>query len=138
MAIGLTSAKLSLIEMSVLARWTIAAPFDGPPGRRERVHLGERKWQAASSGRSQAAARPEGHAGAVVKTTGNALWSSPLSYLEASTPGTGGWIETPNQRLGIRHVLPIKQAEELAQVTLDGASTNACAMWRLSLKTISR
>ncbi len=40
MAIGLTSAKLSLIEMSVLARWTIAAPLDGRSRGRERLALG--------------------------------------------------------------------------------------------------
>ncbi len=57
----------------------------------------------------------------VIKTAGNALWASPLSYLEASTPGTGGWIETANQRLGVRHVLPIQKAADLAQVTVDGA-----------------
>ncbi|RME01747.1 MAG: efflux RND transporter permease subunit, partial [Calditrichaeota bacterium] len=45
----------------------------------------------------------------------------PLSFLEASTPGTGGWIETPNQRLGIRHILPISKPQELARVTLEGA-----------------
>ena len=44
----------------------------------------------------------------VIETTGNALWVSPLTFLEASTPGTGGFIDTPNQRLGIQHVLPIR------------------------------
>jgi Cu/Ag efflux pump CusA len=57
----------------------------------------------------------------VIKTAGNALWASPLSFLEASTPGTGGWVDTPNQRLGVRHVLPISTPEELAQVTVEGA-----------------
>jgi Cu/Ag efflux pump CusA len=57
----------------------------------------------------------------IIKTAGNALWSSPLSYLEASTPGTGGWIDTPNQRLGIRHILPIETAEDLAKVPIEGA-----------------
>ncbi|HZF58059.1 MAG TPA: efflux RND transporter permease subunit, partial [Rubrobacter sp.] len=40
----------------------------------------------------------------VVSTTGNAQLVSPLTFLEASTPGTGGFIETPNQRLQVRHV----------------------------------
>jgi Cu/Ag efflux pump CusA len=55
----------------------------------------------------------------VITTTGNALWVSPLSFLEASTPGTGGFIDTPNQRLGIQHILPIKGADELARVVVD-------------------
>jgi Cu/Ag efflux pump CusA len=45
-----------------------------------------------------------------------------LSFLEASTPGTGGFIDTPNQRLNVWHVLPISSAEELAQVPVEGTS----------------
>ena len=40
----------------------------------------------------------------VIATAGNAQVVSPLSFLEASTPGTGGFIETPQQRLQVRHV----------------------------------
>ena len=57
----------------------------------------------------------------VIRSTGEALWESPLSFLEASTPGTGGWIDTPNQRLGIRHVLPIETADDLAKVAFKDA-----------------
>src|SRR3989449_8484887 len=59
----------------------------------------------------------------IIKTAGNALWASPLSFLEASTPGTGGWGETPNQRLRVRHVLPITNAEDLAQGPIDDAQS---------------
>src|SRR5262249_37308314 len=59
----------------------------------------------------------------IVKTAGNALWYSPLSFLEASVAGTGGFIETPNQRLGIRHVLPISVAADLAKVPVEGTGT---------------
>jgi Cu/Ag efflux pump CusA len=58
----------------------------------------------------------------VVKSTGEALWVSPLSYLESSMPGAGGWIDTPNQRLGIQHKQPISTAAELAKVAVEGAS----------------
>jgi Cu/Ag efflux pump CusA len=54
----------------------------------------------------------------VVETTGEALWVSPLTYLEASSPGTAGWIDTPNQRLSVRHLLPISTAEDLGKVAL--------------------
>ncbi|RPJ26145.1 MAG: efflux RND transporter permease subunit, partial [Chloroflexi bacterium] len=37
-----------------------------------------------------------------------------------SSPGTGGFIDTPNQRLSVWHVLPISSAEELGQVTVEG------------------
>src|SRR5204863_4800263 len=55
----------------------------------------------------------------VIATTGNALWVSPLTFIEASTPGTGGFIETPSQRLSIQHVLPITTAADLAKVPVE-------------------
>jgi Cu/Ag efflux pump CusA len=59
----------------------------------------------------------------IIQTAGNALWVSPLTFLHASVPGTGGWIETPNQRLGVQHLLPISTAEDLAQVTVEGTTS---------------
>ena len=56
----------------------------------------------------------------VIRTAGNAQLVSPLSFLEASTPGTGGFIDTPNQRLQIRHILPTVTPGELARVPVDG------------------
>src|SRR6185436_15986944 len=45
---------------------------------------------------------------------------SPLTFLQASSPGTGGFIDTPNQRLSVWHILPISSAEELSQVAVEG------------------
>jgi Cu/Ag efflux pump CusA len=120
MEVGLTSESLSLIEMSVLARWTIVPRLMGLPGVANVSIWGQRKRQL------QVQVDPENlrdqgvTLAQVISTSGNALWASPLTYLEASTPGTGGWIDTPNQRLGVRHLLPITTAEELARVALDG------------------
>ena len=36
----------------------------------------------------------------LIKSTGNALWVSALSFVEASTPGTGGFVETPKPAAG--------------------------------------
>src|SRR5919107_1408269 len=57
----------------------------------------------------------------VVETTGNAQLVSPLTFLEASTPGTGGFIESPNQRLQVRHVFEnFGTPEALGDVTVEG------------------
>jgi Cu/Ag efflux pump CusA len=61
----------------------------------------------------------------LIDTTGNALWVSPLSFVEASTPGTGGFVETPNQRLGVQHVSPIVSSKQLADVAVEGTGTGA-------------
>jgi Cu/Ag efflux pump CusA len=56
----------------------------------------------------------------VVETTGNAQLVSPLTFLEASTPGTGGFIESPNQRLQVRHVFEnFGTPEALGNVTVE-------------------
>jgi CzcA family heavy metal efflux pump len=121
MAIGLTSDKLSLIQMSVLARWTILPRLMGLPGVANVALWGERKWQLQVQVNPERLRDENVTLMQVIKTAGNALWASPLTFLEASTPGTGGWIDTPNQRLGVRHLLPITKAAELAQVTIEGA-----------------
>ena len=59
----------------------------------------------------------------MIRTAGNAQLVSPLSFLEASTPGTGGFIDTPNQRLQVRHILPTRHAEGRSpEVPLEGAA----------------
>ena len=56
----------------------------------------------------------------MVETAGNAQVFSPLSYLEASTPGTGGFIETGQQRLQVRNVLEtIADPNSLGQVPVE-------------------
>jgi CzcA family heavy metal efflux pump len=125
MIVGLSSQELSLIEMSVLARWTIAPRLMGVPGVAHVAIWGNRDRQL------QVQVDPERLRDAgvslqqVVETSGNALWVSSLSFLEASTPGSGGFIDTPQQRLGIWHVSPITSPDALAQVPLTGTA------WRL-------
>ena len=57
----------------------------------------------------------------VIATAGNAQVVLPVSYLEASTPGTGGFLETPNQRLQVRNVVDqIADPKELGKVPVEG------------------
>jgi CzcA family heavy metal efflux pump len=122
MQIGLTSKTLSLTEMSVLARWTIRPRLMGVHGVANVAIWGQRDRQL------QVQVDPERLQAAgvtllqVIKTAGNALWVSPLTFLTASTPGSGGWIDTPNQRLGVRHLLPIRTPNDLAQVIVEGTT----------------
>ena len=57
----------------------------------------------------------------MIETAGNALWVSPLTFVEASTPGTGGFVESANQRLAVQHILPISTPPQLAAVPVEGA-----------------
>jgi len=124
MIVGLSSTEKTAIEMSVLARWNIQPRLMAVPGVANVAIFGQRERQLQVLV-DPAQLRDRGVSlDQVVETAGNALWFSPLTFLEASTPGTGGFIDTPQQRLGIQHILPIRSAEDLAQVAIDrGPST---------------
>jgi CzcA family heavy metal efflux pump len=122
MIVGLSSDELSLIDMSVLARWTIAPRLMGVPGVASVAIWGQRDRQLQVLVDPERLMNQDISLEQVIQTTGNALWVSPLSYLEASSPGTGGFIDTPNQRLVLWHVLPISSPEDLARVPIEGAN----------------
>ena len=123
--VRLSSDELTPIKMSELAKWNIAPRLLGVQGVANVSIWGFRDRQL------QVLVEPERLRDAdltlqqIVRTTGNSLWVSPLTFLEASTPGTAGFIDTPNQRFGIRHELPIEDAGDLARIPIedeDGAA----------------
>ncbi|HXF61670.1 MAG TPA: efflux RND transporter permease subunit, partial [Caldilineaceae bacterium] len=121
MMIGLSSDDLSLIDMGVLARWTIKPRLMGVPGVANVAIWGQRERQLQVQVDPAQLAAQGVTLNQVIQTTGEALWVSPLPYLEASTPGTAGWIDTPTQRLNIHHLLPISSPEDLAKVAIAGS-----------------
>ncbi|CAA9463917.1 MAG: Cobalt-zinc-cadmium resistance protein CzcA; Cation efflux system protein CusA [uncultured Rubrobacteraceae bacterium] len=120
MMIGIDPNKLSTIEAGVLSHWVIRPRLSGVPGvsnvsiwglrdQQLQVQVDPAQLQAQGVTLNQ-----------VVETTGNAQLVSPLTFLEASTPGTGGFIETPNQRLQVRHVFEnFGTPEDLGKVTVE-------------------
>ena len=117
--IGLSSKNLSLIDMSVLARWKIRPRLMGVSGVANVAIWGQQERQLQVQVNPERLRERGVTLDQVVQTTANALWVSPLSFTEASTPGTGGFIDTSNQRLGIQHILPIMTAKDLAQVAVE-------------------
>lgn len=125
MMVGLSSEELSPIEVGVLARWNVKPRLMGVPGVANVAIWGHRDRQLQVLVDPERLRENGVTLQQIIETTGEALWVSPLSYLEASSPGTAGWIDTPNQRLTIRHELPISSPEDLAQVPVVGTA------WRL-------
>ena len=122
MMIGLSSKSQSLIETSVLARWTIRPRLMGVPGVANVAIWGQRERQLQVQVDPQRLKDSKVTLLDIIKTAGNSLWYSPLSFLESSVAGTGGFVETPNQRIGVRHVLPISKASDLAKVPVEGST----------------
>ena len=58
----------------------------------------------------------------VMNATADSLDAGLLRYADfGNVIGTGGFVDTANQRLGIRHVLPIKTPHDLAKVPIERA-----------------
>ncbi len=116
--VSLSSESVSLIDQSVLARWTIRPRLMSVPGVANVAVWGLRERQLQVLVDPARLRANNIDLADVIETTGNSLWVSPLTFLDASTPGTGGFIDTPNQRLGIHHIFPIDGPKELAGITI--------------------
>ncbi len=120
--VKMNSQQLSGIDLSVLARWKIKPRLIGIPGVANVSIWGQREQQLQVEVTPTQMSDKGITLEQIIKTTGNAVWVSPLSFLEASTPGTGGFVESPSQRLGIQHVLPIRTPADLAKVSVEDAN----------------
>ena len=118
MKIGVTSKSVSLNDMSMIAYWKIRARLLRVRGVANVPIWGERIKIP------QVLVDPKGmraHAVSldqVMDVTASALDVGILFYSPSAMIGTGGWLDTPNQRLGIRTVSPITGPEGLAQVAI--------------------
>ncbi len=119
--ISLTSTTVSTMEMSVLARWQIRPRLMSIPGVANVSIWGQRDRQLQVQVDPGELRRRQVTLTQLIESTGNALWVSSLSFVEASTPGTGGFVETPSQRLGVQHIQPITTPRQLADVPVEGA-----------------
>ncbi|HEV8275925.1 MAG TPA: efflux RND transporter permease subunit [Streptosporangiaceae bacterium] len=115
MQIGMTSKTRSLIDMSMTAYWTIRARLLRVPGVanvaiwNERLHLMAVQVQPP---RMRAAGVSLNQ---VMQTTADAVDSGLLRFSTGAVIGTGGAIETPNQRISVRNVLPVVTPADLAE-----------------------
>jgi Cu/Ag efflux pump CusA len=121
--ISVHSDTVSEIQMSVLARWQIRPRLMSIPGVANVSVWGMRDRQLQVQVDPQRLQTHKVTLTQLIESTGNALWVSPLSFVEASTPGTGGFVETPNQRLGVQHIQPIATPDQLANVAVEGTQS---------------
>ena len=121
--IGLSTTELTPIEQSVIARWTVRPHLMGVPGVANVSMWGLRDQQLQVQVDPARLQDRRVTLSQVISTAGNAQVVSQLSFLEASTPGTGGFIESPQQRLQVRHLIEkIADPAELAKVPVEGTS----------------
>ncbi|HTK64382.1 MAG TPA: efflux RND transporter permease subunit [Pseudonocardia sp.] len=122
--VAMKPTGMSLIDASVLARYTIRPKLMSVPGVANVLLWGQRDQQLQVLLDPKRLADKDVTLSQVVETAGNAMWVSPLSFLEASSPGAGGFVETANQRVGIQHVQPIASPDTLGQISIQDSPGN--------------
>jgi len=116
MQIGMTSKDHSLIEMSMTAYWTIRARLLRVPGVANVAIWNERLQLMTVQAEPTKMQARQVSLENVMEATADAVDSGLLKFSTGAVIGTGGAIETPNQRIGIRNVLPIVTPADLARV----------------------
>jgi CzcA family heavy metal efflux pump len=119
MKIGLSSQTRSLIEMSMISYWTIRAKLLQVPGVANVAIWGER-LQMLQVQVDPARMRAQNVAlDQVMEVTADALDSGLLQFSTGSIIGTGGFMQTASQQIGVRHVQPVRTPDDLAQVAIE-------------------
>ncbi len=118
MMVGISSDAVEPTEMSMLARWTIQPKLLGVPGVSNVAIWGQRLRQLHVQIDPERLRKARLVQNDIIAAAGDALWVSPLTFLKGSTPGTGGWVDGPEQRLGVQHVMPINEPEDMAKVAV--------------------
>ncbi|MEX8520773.1 MAG: efflux RND transporter permease subunit [Leptothrix sp. (in: b-proteobacteria)] len=116
--IGLSSKTIPLTDMSMISYWTIRARLLSVPGVANVAIWGERikmpqvrvdppRMQAHQTTLDQ-----------VMELTADALDVGILHFSKGAVIGTGGFIDTSNQRLGLRLISPLITSADLAKAPI--------------------
>ena len=120
MKIGITSKEHNLIDLSMTAYWTIKFRLMQVPGVANVPIWGERIKLLAVLVDPELLRVYDLTLSDVEKAVSEALEFSALPYSKHAKLQTEGFIDTPNQRLALRYVLPVFEAPDLAKIPLEG------------------
>jgi CzcA family heavy metal efflux pump len=115
MQIGMTSKTHSLIEMSMTAYWIIRARLLRVPGVANVAIWNERLHLMAVMARPSRLQADNVRLTQVMQATADTVDSGLLRFSTGAVIGTGGNIETPNQRISVRNVLPVVTPADMAE-----------------------
>ena len=117
--IGITSDKLSVVDLSMITYWKIRERILRVPGVANVAIWGEQidmpQVQVDPAKLAEYGVSIE----EILQVTSDSLDAGLMQYADGSTIGTGGWLETPNQQIAIRHKMPIHDAGDMASITIN-------------------
>ena len=118
MKIGVTSKDKSVMDLSMLAYWTIRARLLGIPGVANVAIWGEQLKMLQVVVDPEQLAKLGVTLDNVQEEVSDALDVGLLRYSGGAHIGTGGFIDTPNQRMEVLHTSSGQTPEALAQVPI--------------------
>ena len=105
--VGITSATLSQMDLTVLAKWTIRPRLMAVPGVANVAIWGQRDKQF------QVLVDPDR-----LRANGVTLDVVSRAVADATAVAGGGFVDSPNQRIAVRHRPAVETPEDLADVTV--------------------
>ena len=122
--VGMSSEEVSLIDMSMISYWTIRPRLLSVPGVANVQIWGERLDMPQVRVVPSKLAQHGVAMNDVMDAVSEALDEGILRFNTGNFTGTGGYVDTPNQRLNVHHVPPIIEVDDLAHVTVTGRDGN--------------
>jgi CzcA family heavy metal efflux pump len=121
MKIGLSSEKLSQVEMTTLARWTIRPRLMSIPGVANVAIWGQRDRQIQVLVDPVRMRDHQVTLDDIINTTQDAV-----------STDSGGFIDTPNQRLAVTHIAAVETAEDLREMPVAFRNGSPLSLDRVS------
>ncbi len=118
MKIGLSSKKLSVVNQSMIAYWTIRPRLLAVPGVANVAIWGERIDMPQVQVEPEKLREKGVSLQEVMDATSDALEVGLMSHSQGAVIGTVGFIETPNQRLTVHHKLPLLDPNSIGEVAV--------------------
>ncbi|MDQ3870987.1 MAG: efflux RND transporter permease subunit [Chloroflexota bacterium] len=118
MKIGVSSKQYSMMDLSMIAYWTMRFRMMSVPGVANVAIWGERIKALMVQVDPAKLRAHDVSLDEVEEVTSEALDYGLLPYSTAAKNRIEGVIDTPNQRLGIEHITPVYGPEELARVAV--------------------
>ena len=107
MKIGMSSASVSQVDLTTLARWTVRPRLMAVPGVANVAIWGQRDRQL------QVLVDPDR-----LRANGVTLQDVVTSTRDAMSVTAGGFLDGPNQRLAVTHSSPVKTAADLGSMAV--------------------
>ncbi len=115
--IGISSKERSVIDLSMITYWTIQQRIKRVPGVANVAIWGERIEMLQVNVVPDKMKEHKVTLDEVMDATADALDVGLFRWSDGHYVGSGGWVDTPNQRLQVRHILPM--AKDYENVTAD-------------------